>query len=116
LEGRDVTACSAAELSRLRGRTIGFVFQQFFLLEGSTALDNVATGLLYRDREGDGPIGPELGGPGRRGRRGPGLPLPERRAEASRALEMVGLGHRLGHRPGELSGGERQRVAIARAL
>ena len=116
LQGRDVTACSDAELSRLRGRTIGFVFQQFFLLEGSTALDNVATGLLYRDRDGDGPAGPELGGGGRRGCRGPGLPLPERRAEASRALEMVGLGHRLGHRPGELSGGERQRVAIARAL
>jgi putative ABC transport system ATP-binding protein len=113
LEGRDVTACSDAELSKLRARTIGFVFQHFFLLEGSTALDNVATGLLYRDREGDGPIGPERRG---RGRRSPGLPLTERRAEASRALEMVGLGHRLGHRPGELSGGERQRVAIARAL
>jgi putative ABC transport system ATP-binding protein len=115
LQGRDVTDCSDADLSRLRARTIGFVFQQFFLLEGSTALDNVATGLLYRDRDGDGPGGRERRGPGRRGR-GPGRPLPERRAEASRALEMVGLGHRLGHRPGELSGGERQRVAIARAL
>jgi len=107
LEGRDVTTCSDAELSRLRARTIGFVFQQFFLLEGSTALDNVATGLLYRDRDG--------AAAGRR-RQGSGLPLPERRARAAEALEMVGLGHRLGHRPGELSGGERQRVAIARAL
>jgi putative ABC transport system ATP-binding protein len=110
LEGRDVTECSDAELSRLRGRTIGFVFQQFFLLEGSSALDNVAAGLLYRDR------GVHGDGSGRRGRRGPGLPPTERRARAAEALEMVGLGHRMRHRPGELSGGERQRVAIARAL
>ena len=111
LGGRDVTDCSDAELSRLRARTIGFVFQQFFLLEGSTALDNVATGLLYRDESGDSPASRQ----GRR-RRGPSLALAERRDRAAEALEMVGLGHRLFHRPGELSGGERQRVAIARAL
>ena len=93
LDGVDTVALSDAELSALRSRRIGFVFQQFHLREGVTAVENVADGLLYT-----------------------GTPRAERRRRAHQALEQVGLAHRLTHLPHQLSGGERQRVAIARAV
>jgi putative ABC transport system ATP-binding protein len=91
--GLDVAGMSDRELAALRAASIGFVFQQFFLAEHATALENVGDGLLYA-----------------------GVPAGERRGQAAEVLAAVGLGDRLEARPNQLSGGERQRIAIARAL
>ncbi len=93
LAGQEVAKMTEDELSGIRNQRIGFIFQSYNLLPRANALDNVALPLMYR-----------------------GTPVKERNKKAKLALERVGLGNRLDHRPNQLSGGQKQRVAIARAL
>jgi len=93
LDGIDITNLTESQLATVRGRKIGFIFQQFNLLANLTALENVSLPMMFQ-----------------------GVSLSKRRDRARKLLERIGLGDRLGHRPSELSGGQQQRVAIARAL
>jgi putative ABC transport system ATP-binding protein len=93
LDGSEVAGLDEEQLAEVRNRKIGFVFQNFYLMPRMTAMDNVAQPLIYR-----------------------GIAPAKRREHAARALQRVGLGDRMGHRPNEMSGGQRQRVAVARAL
>ncbi len=93
LEGRDISQLEESNLAQIRGRTIGFVFQKFNLINTLTAVENVMLPMIFQEK-----------------------PLSERKKRASMLLDKVGLGHRLDHKPNELSGGQQQRVAIARSL
>lgn len=93
LKGKNISLLSEDELSQLRGKTIGFVFQEFNLLPHLTAIENVTLPMVFQR-----------------------VPLPERQKRAEELLTAVGLGNRIFHQPSELSGGERQRVAVARAF
>lgn len=93
LQGKDITSLSEDELSQLRGKTIGFIFQEFNLLPNLTAIENVSLPMIFQ-----------------------GISLEKRKEKAENILTSVGLKKRMLHRPAELSGGERQRVAIARAF
>ena len=93
LTGRNISHLSESDLAQIRGKTIGFVFQQFNLMHTLTALENVALPMIFQD-----------------------VPPYERTDRAAKLLDLMGLGDRLNHKPTELSGGQQQRVAIARAL
>lgn len=93
LEGKDISKMSESELAQIRGKKIGFIFQQFNLINALSALENVALPMIFQN-----------------------IPSDERIRKAKELLEMVELGERMNHKPTEMSGGQQQRVAIARAL